>query len=439
MLRDTLEHRINQAQSEINKINDKVDAMLTTVDYEEESLSSGKKGAITKWRNSVAKFEETIRDTQAKIDALQTNDTETKEETESTTSASNENTQTANENTGPTTPVQSVDSSASNHSGGGDSVTKALKSMIKDFQNQPTFGSGMDIAVFLKHMNMVYNCHVKLNGSLESDFVTLVEQHLDTSARVELQKHVETKGRFIKWATMEDYLLVTYKSCSTIFQEISRFSSLPMRRNETVREYCTRVKQVGDEAYCVIASKFKDQTSKTMGASDLFQLVMCDAVIRAMQADSTLRQHYNLIVDDIDGCLTLDALGHRASKISDRLCTIDLTDESRTFLSQSGVTQNPAVDLSKQMAALQEQMALLAKHNEPKPSNENKSDSGLQKSKPRTRKDIWNDPEWRKKQAKNDCRNYQDYGKCVRENCPFNPCYKKSAGGALYATVGDFQ
>ena len=84
MLRDTLEQRINMAKAELNKINDKVDAMLETVEHEEESLTSGKKGAVTRWRNSITKLEEEIRDTQSKIDGLPKNDSEPKAESSAT-------------------------------------------------------------------------------------------------------------------------------------------------------------------------------------------------------------------------------------------------------------------------------------------------------------------------------------------------------------------
>ena len=61
--------------------------------------------------------------------------------------------------------------------------------MIKDFQNQPTFGPKSDVALFIRDMSVVYDCHVKFNGSLEMDFVTLVEQQMATTYRVDLQKH----------------------------------------------------------------------------------------------------------------------------------------------------------------------------------------------------------------------------------------------------------
>merc|ERR1712035_271451 len=107
-------------------------------------------------------------------------------------------------------------------------------------------------------MNMVYATHIKVTPSLESDFVTLVEQHIATAYRVQLQKYTDDNGRFEKWTDMRDYLLKSHKSCSTIFQELQRVSTMPMKQNESVREFSARVKQISDDAQTVISAKYKE-------------------------------------------------------------------------------------------------------------------------------------------------------------------------------------
>ena len=173
----------------------------------------------------------------------------------------------------------------------------------------------------------------------------------------------------------------------------------------------------------------------------------CESVIRQMQAHPKLRHDYNTIVNELDGCMTLESLGHKASKIADRQVSIDLTADPSTFLSQNKATPGTMVDMCKQMNMLQKQFALMSKQFTPgggqvdgvKPEAKKESSyEGESGGKKWNRRDKWNNPEWRKAQADKECRDFRDHGNCVRESCPFKPCNKVAAGATLYTTIEDF-
>ena len=214
---------------------------------------------------------------------------------------------------------------------------------------------------------------------------------------------------------------------------------MPMRHNESVREFSARVKQIGDEAQTVIIAKFKEQTTEDLTVGGLFELMMCDSVIRQMQAHPKLRHDYNTIVNDIDDCVTLETLGHKASKISDRQVTVDLTADPRTFLTQKQVTPDPMVEVCKQINVLQKQYSLMAKHFDPKVKQVDGAKSDSKPDKRKTIKEKMSDPEWCLKVADYECHKFRDNKKCERPICPFKPCNKRTTGNSLYSTIGDFQ
>ena len=239
---------------------------------------------------------------------------------------------------------------------------------------------------------------------------------------------------------MRDYLLKSHKSCSTIFQELQRVSTMPMKQNESVREFSARIKQISDEAQTVITAKYKEETREDLTVSSLFELMACESVLRQMQAHPKLRHDYNTIVNELDGCMTLETLGHKASKIADRQVNIDLTADPRTFLSQNKPIPDPMAEMCKQMnAQIQKQFALMAKQFTPGTGQVDGVKSDMTKEQRKAwNKEKWTNPEWRKKVADNECRNFRDKQQCTRKSCPFKPCNKMTTGNTLYTTLPDF-
>ena len=225
--------RINKSIESINDLEEKIDVKLDTVDGDETKLGTHK-ASVTRWRNRIEKLQADIDKCEAEVKKKETELRELK--------------------------VESSDHQVVAQSGGGKSpLLKELKTLQHDFATHPRFSPKLDIAVFTRHMQVLYDTHVSNCKGLEDDFIKLVECHIDTSYRVQLQRHVELEGRFTTWAEMKAYLLETHRSSSTLFQELAKFTSIPMKHHESVKEYCQRVKTAGEEAETIIRSKLKDE------------------------------------------------------------------------------------------------------------------------------------------------------------------------------------
>ena len=192
--------------------------------------------------------------------------------------------------------------------------------------------------------------------------------------------------------------------------------------------YAGRLKQVGDEAFTIIASKFKETTQGDLTVPDLFELMLCDSLVRQMQAHPSLRDDYNQIVQHVDDCVTLEALAQKASKIADRKMSADVEPEVY-FNKKSHNSTNDAV--MEKLSAMEKKFTLMAK-SEPQKSK----DANVSKPKKKSGLDR-NDPEWRKRVANKPCLKFSNYGKCDYVNCAFQPCNGKSNGQALF-TQRDF-
>ena len=216
---------------------------------------------------------------------------------------------------------------------------------------------------------------------------------------------------------------------------MSKFTSLPMNRNETVREFCQRIEIAADEAQTIILNKLKDETKKEPTVQDIFELMKMDAVVRQMQAHHKYREDYNTIVNSIDDCVNLEMLSAKASKVADRRVNTDELSEPRAYLnakSDTKPTTDPTIAaMGKQMEKM---MALIAQGQNDKTSSTSLKD-GKQNKKGRSRKDqsSWTDPDFRARVANFDCRVYKNRNECDRTNCPYLPCNKKSASKTYYS------
>ena len=394
-----IESRISKCFDSISDFEQKIDAKQAEVNYDDTKLTSGIKGHITKWEKKINELKEQISKDEAIVAALRL-------KTENT-------------------PSSGGGGSTSSSSTG---MSKEVKNLKHDFSCQPMFSPPMDVSLFVRSMQMLYNSHVKHNSNLELDFVSSVESKIDTCYRIELQAYVESNGRFMTWAKMKEYLVNTHRSATTIFQELARVTSLPMRANESIKEFAIRIKQANDEAKTIIASKYKEQTSTNLTVDSLWELIGCDSIVRSMQSSSKYRHDYNEICNTIDDCVTIDKLSQKASKVADRRMNLDDTvHESQSYLSsKQHSSNNDLVAMEKRLAAtFKEQMALMAKSNDPKtqpPKKENKKDKGK----------FWEDPTWRSKQVNKLCNNIKNDKSCSRTNCPFSPCNKSNSGKSFY-------
>jgi len=399
-----LQKRINKLIDRKYELEEKIDTKLDTVDGDETKLGTHK-ASVTRWRNMIEKLK-------TDIDKCQTEIT-TKEEVLRELKV---------ESTGHQVVAQSW--------GGKSPLLKELKTLQHDFSTHPRFSPKLDIAVFTRHMQVLYDTHVSNCKGLEEVFVKLVECHIDTSYRVQLQRHVELEGRFTTWAEMKAYLLETHRSCSTLFQELAKFTNIPMKHHESVREYCQRVKTAGEEAETIIRSKLKDELKAEPTTRDIFELMQMDAVVRQMQAHPRYRDDYNLIVNQIDSCTNIDMLSHKASKIADRKVHIDVLSEPSTYTNTDTGARPNRVDMMEQR--MDKLMTLIAQgqNEETKPSETNEKNTTKGKmSQNWKRPKHWDDPNWRSKHAHDRCRLYDREGTCTRTDCPFSPC---NGSGVFY-------
>ena len=198
-----LQTRISQFFLDIQVLENKIEEHEAAVDYDTDKLKPGHKGAITRWRNKITEIKGEIAAAKTEIATIR--------------DMKKENT-----------------SGQGQSEGGSSQISKDVKNLTRDIQSQPKFCPPMDVAVFVRSMNMIWNSHVKHKSNLENDFVNLCEGHMDQIYRIPLQRYVETNGRFTNWMEMKTYLVDTHRSCTTIFQELTRLN-LPMRGNENVR------------------------------------------------------------------------------------------------------------------------------------------------------------------------------------------------------------
>ena len=408
-----LQTRVNQYLEQICQLEAKIDEKLEKVDYDEDNLGT-MKGIVTRWRNKIKEHQANIEEAKAEIKTLKT-----------------------------APKSEGLNSSMSGQSGGG-TLSKELKRLQHDFNNHPRFAPPLDVAVFARSMQVLYDTHVKHNIMLENDFVQQVECHIDTTYRVQLQRYIDVNERFSSWKDMKTYLVETHRSCTTLFQEMGKFTNIPMRNNETVKEYCQRVKTAGEEAETIIRSKLKDELNAEPTARDIFELMQMDAVVRQMQAHPKFRDDYNMIVNQIDSCTTIDMLSQKASKIADRKVHVDELSDPRTFINSksqptSCTSRTDSIDkavekaMSKHMNAFMAQSHTHAQKTQPAKDSSNKMKSNKKSNDSRYK--HWSDPEWRRKKVNEPCHMYQRDNSCNRTNCPFAPCNKKSTEFTLYSKV----
>ena len=399
---------ISAHHATIEKLEDKIDEKLALIEYDEEKLKGGNKSAVTNWRNKVTKIEADITECKAEIVKVEAR----------------------------LLKAENKESSNQDQSGGGSQVTgvsKAVKNLTRDIEAQPKFAPPLDVSVFARTMTMVWNTHVKNNKSIEADFVSLCEGRIDQVYRIPMQSYTEDNGSFSTWAEMKTYLLSTHRSCTTIFQELSKLDQ-PRRHNEKGREYARRLNQIGDDALTIISAKFKQITEQEMGVTDLFEIMKCGSYIRMMQNDSNLREVYNQIAQHLDETVTLDELAQKSSAVVDR----QVSAEAETYMASKVKDSNQLDSLIEKFSAMEKKMTLLAKSNgqESKSSGEHKSKK--KSSKPSTRVPM---SEWSKDKIESvrdvACLNITNRGTCERKVCHFHPCNRKSSGQSMF-TKKDF-
>ena len=94
----------------------------------------------------------------------------------------------------------------------------------------------------IQNIGVLHTSHVDgVDDINEADIIKQIEMKLYPSFRIEFQS--KTKMKAIEtWSAMKDFLLTTFKSNTTIFQELEGLSSLNFTSGETIRNFAARIK-----------------------------------------------------------------------------------------------------------------------------------------------------------------------------------------------------
>ena len=213
---ETNRERIKVLEGKIDDCEAKIEAKYELVETADppRDLIPQEQGTITRWKNCIADYKEEIDKRQASIDKLLT--------------------------TKPVVVERTHDDSISNQ--GGRCTSPKWKRLIQDCNQQPTLEPELDVSLFIRNMGMLYTSHVDgVDDINEAEFIKQIEMKLCPSYRIEFQS--KTKVTAIEtWSAMKDFLLTTFKSNTTIFQELEGLSSLNFTSGETIRNFAARIK-----------------------------------------------------------------------------------------------------------------------------------------------------------------------------------------------------
>ena len=311
------------------------------------------------------------------------------------------------------------------------SLRDSITLMSRDVFSQPQLNPNLDVSIFIRRMGMVYQSYCKDKPELETHFLRCVEQQLDPQYRHSFQQNTMSEP-VQTWSAMEQYLLKTHKSNSTLFQEMAQFDSLHFAPNEHLRDFASRVKLTGGDVACVVKSKFRDMTGRDLTADDLFSIFESAAMIREMQGHPTYSKHYDSIVKDLDMDYRIEDVTRKASLFADR----QVTPPATTVTSAQAFSASKPVEVSREY--IDREIAKSMKSFAAKQQNksQNSSKEGQNKEKSTFKRKSWkeraeSDPEWAKKMSAIPCKNQRDYGCCKREFCPFNHSSVQNKGHFL--------
>ena len=299
--------------------------------------------------------------------------------------------------------------------------SEAIKCMQRDIDSVPMLSGALDVAVFVRRAQTVYNTHVLENPLLEGDFCKKIETRLTSEYRHTYQTSCPTRKK--TWADFKEYLVEKHRSKTTVFQELTHFMKLPMLQNESIRAYAARLKTVGSESSIIIRSKFKDQMKREINVDDCFELMFAGALVDSLKSHPVYRKYFHRMVTDIDNCFTVDDLAAKATTHFDR------DDETPAVVATTEAMMAQTMQQNFDKLA-----ALLAKGNVVPPTVQPKAE----RKKPSWLKKM-SDKKFLEWAATQGClRQKKNNGKCDREVCPFQHQADAKPDAALLLSSQDF-
>lgn len=293
--------------------------------------------------------------------------------------------------------------------------TESIRAMRADVNTQPELSAALDVAIFTRRMRVCYQTHVKSNPAIEADFVKSVECRLSPEYRHLYQSWAHSEDTLPKYSQMEEWLLNTFRSRTTIFQEMDAFLNMTIKSGESMRAFAARVKTRGAEAAVIIRSKYKHENKSELTEADLFELLYAHSFISTIQADSNHRRFYDRVVGEIDTCKTVEEVAAKASLYADREVGGDSSAPSNSALAIKNA------EIANEFKQLKVEVKQLRQQNGAYMAGANKQSMEADKPKPgmnRKRPDF-NDPVYREKVKDEQCKKEIRMGVCDRPVCPF--------------------
>ena len=409
---DDLRARVAKLQEQIDKRHDEIDRGVL-------ENTSGNKGAITRWENEIKLL----------LPIIMTKCTAAKEEARRVAKENSDRRLEAelevirNRGTVDSKPDVSGQSRLRDYS----------MNMSRDILSQPMLDPTIDVAVFCRHMSVVYHTHCTKMPELETDFMRVVEQRLCAQYRRSYQMNTTDKP-IETWAEMEKYLLRMHKSSSTIFQELATVEGLHMGATELLRDYAARLKTVGGDTAVIVKAKFLEMNKREPTVDDMFELFMSNTLIKQMMSHSVYSSYFDQIVKDLDTAYRVEDVAAKASLLADRQVKANttVTSESRVYMA----SQTPEVTLDTIKETVATAMRSFAA-GQKRPSSTSDSDGKKKKTSKKYktfRERCEKDKEYCDAAKDKPCRNEADNGSCTRGSwCPFK--HSQARGGGVNSSM----
>ena len=336
----------------------------------------------------------------------------------------------------------------------GDTLGSKAKMMTADVNNMPELTPALNVEIFVRRMDTVHTSHCVKNVRLEPSFILNVETKMCNEFRTTFQEHC-AQAAITTWAQMRTYLLDAHQSTSTVFQELHNATKMRIKDGQQLRDFVARVNTNGHERLTIIKARFKKDNDKEITADALFELMLGQSVLQAMQESPDYQRHYHHIAPDLDQCYTLEKLIKKADRLMEREVNLGTASTSTFFGQQGNVNELTAqvADYQDQLADLQGQMQCLLADQSPdmgRPSVRNQGAAAQNQSPPnkfnnkgrKSFRELLRDPGFVKKMKTKNCRwglecFNRDVCPCIHPTASTEP--SQSQPKVMYAGAEDFR
>ena len=184
-----------------------------------------------------------------------------------------------------------------------------FKTVVEAVNDLEKFGPGCEPANFVRKigtLKYVAKCDATKKLLLNMLFTRLSDEYKPTFVKYDEEHSVDTIDKFM------EYITTQYESRKSIFQFMEQLDEVELRKNETLRDFGTRLEQKVFELETAVSDKFvqlkkkKDKTFQgEMTKADVFKLWGGMAMLKALQTEKGLYTHTITKADDCFNALDL--------------------------------------------------------------------------------------------------------------------------------------